>query len=263
MNWVHSNNWICGPFILSLRFVFRFHRCARNKRGGGGDLNEKTWHRLLATKMYLEMFEKLQHEDSSLIFRHRVDCFTIFFCGKNCWQMYLENSLLFVVLGYGALGTYSDVQRVYSSSRTNEIPRLLPSGFCVNRDETVIRRISYSFRRVRITYKRLSSHNNSAPTGRISMKFDIWYFLENVSKKFEFHHNRTITMGTLHDDQCAFVIIFCSVLLRMTKFVEKIKTHILGSIFFKSFRLWNMEKKISYSRAGNRWRRMRIACRIP
>ena len=28
---------------------------------------------------------------------------------------------------------------------------------------------------------------NSNPTGRISMKFDIWGFLENLSRKFNFH----------------------------------------------------------------------------
>jgi hypothetical protein len=29
--------------------------------------------------------------------------------------------------------------------------------------------------------------NNSAPTGRIFMKFDIWVFFENMSKKYKFH----------------------------------------------------------------------------
>ena len=34
---------------------------------------------------------------------------------------------------------------------------------------------------------RPSAWNNSAPTGRIFMKFDIWIFFENLSKKFNFH----------------------------------------------------------------------------
>ena len=34
---------------------------------------------------------------------------------------------------------------------------------------------------------RPSSWNNSAPTGRILMKFDIWVFFENLSRKFKFH----------------------------------------------------------------------------
>ena len=34
---------------------------------------------------------------------------------------------------------------------------------------------------------RLSAWNNSAPTGRIFMKFDIWVFFETLSRKFKFH----------------------------------------------------------------------------
>jgi len=34
---------------------------------------------------------------------------------------------------------------------------------------------------------RLSAWNNSAPTGRIFMKFDIWVFLEKLSRKAKFH----------------------------------------------------------------------------
>jgi len=33
----------------------------------------------------------------------------------------------------------------------------------------------------------LSAWNNSAPTGRIFLKFDIWVFFENRSRKFKFH----------------------------------------------------------------------------
>jgi hypothetical protein len=34
-----------------------------------------------------------------------------------------------------------------------------------------------------------SKWNNSARTGRIFMKFDIWMFFENMSRKFKFHYN--------------------------------------------------------------------------
>ena len=34
---------------------------------------------------------------------------------------------------------------------------------------------------------RLSAWNNSAPTGRIFVKFDICGFFENMSRKFKFH----------------------------------------------------------------------------
>ena len=56
--------------------------------------------------------------------------------------------------------------------------------------------------------------NNSAPTKRIFIKFDIWIFFENLSPKFKFQYNRTIITGTLHDDQCTFLIISRSFLLR-------------------------------------------------
>ena len=79
-------------------------------------------------------------------------------------------------------------------------------------------------------------------------------FFGNVSRKFKFHSNLTWITCTLHEDQCAFLIISRSVLLRMKnvsdKFVEKLEAHILRSVTFfrKSFRLWdNVEK---YCRAG-------------
>jgi len=31
------------------------------------------------------------------------------------------------------------------------------------------------------------SWNNSAPTGQIFMKFDVWGYLENLSRKFRFY----------------------------------------------------------------------------
>jgi len=38
-----------------------------------------------------------------------------------------------------------------------------------------------------VLYALPSAWNNSTNTGRIFMKFDIWVFLENLSRKFEFH----------------------------------------------------------------------------
>ena len=61
----------------------------------------------------------------------------------------------------------------------------------------------------------------SAPTGRISMKFDISVFIENLSRKFKFHYNLTTTNNTLHADQYTFLITFCSVLLTMLSTSEK------------------------------------------
>jgi hypothetical protein len=68
---------------------------------------------------------------------------------------------------------------------------------------------------------RLSAWNNSAPTGQISIKFNIWVFFENLSRKFKFHKNRTILTGTLHEYQYTFLIITPSFLLRIRNASEK------------------------------------------
>jgi hypothetical protein len=38
-----------------------------------------------------------------------------------------------------------------------------------------------------VIYDSLSTWNNSDPTGWILMKFDIWGFFENQSRKYNFH----------------------------------------------------------------------------
>ena len=45
-----------------------------------------------------------------------------------------------------------------------------------------------------------SAWKNSAPTGRIFMKFDIWLFFENLSREFKVHYNLTRITGILHED---------------------------------------------------------------
>ena len=66
----------------------------------------------------------------------------------------------------------------------------------------------YSFMSVRP-----SARNNSTLTGWIFMKFDIWVLLEDLYRKFKFHYNRTRLNGTLHEDQCTFLITSRSILL--------------------------------------------------
>ena len=63
---------------------------------------------------------------------------------------------------------------------------------------------------------RLPAWNTSAPTGRIFMKFDIWRFPENLSKKFTFHENLTRITGTLHQDLCLLMIILAETSLDKT-----------------------------------------------
>ena len=55
---------------------------------------------------------------------------------------------------------------------------------------------------------RLSAWNNSAPTERIFMKFDIWLFLEKLPRNVKFHYKRTIITGTIHEHHWAFLIIY-------------------------------------------------------
>ena len=74
---------------------------------------------------------------------------------------------------------------------------------------------------------RLFASNNSAPTERIFMKFDI--------------------RGTLHEDQCIFMIIFRSVLPRMRNISDKFwrenqNTHFIFSNFFS--------KNVPFMRCG-------------
>jgi hypothetical protein len=118
----------------------------------------------------------------------------------------------------------------------------------------------------------LSAWNNSPPTGRSFMKFCIWVFFENLSRKFKFHSNLSRITDTLHEVLCTFVIISRSVLLRMRNISDKScrenqSTHFMFSnLFFrKSCRLWdNVGKRCRarQARDENVIRRMRFACWI-
>jgi hypothetical protein len=93
------------------------------------------------------------------------------------------------------------------------------------------------------------------------MKFDIWVFFENLSRKLKFHYNLTKITGTLHEaDRYTFWIISRSVLLRMrnvsdkscrenqnTTFVFKASFFLLLLFFYRA-RLWDNVGK--YCRAG-------------
>ena len=81
-----------------------------------------------------------------------------------------------------------------------------------------------------------SALNNSASTIRIFMKFDIWGFLENLSRKFNFYWSPTRVTCILHKEHCTFIIICRWIFLEWemfhTKVVEKIKRYILLSVTF-------------------------------
>ena len=111
---------------------------------------------------------------------------------------------------------------------------------------------------------RPSAWNNSAPTGWVFMKFKIRGFFENLSKKkiqvsLKSNKNKEyFTLRPIHIyffDHISHISSYNEKCFRH-KFAEKIKTHILCSVFFffffsrKSYRLWqNVEK---YRRAGKK-----------
>ena len=97
-------------------------------------------------------------------------------------------------------------------------------------------------RKVTISFVRLplrpSAWNNSAPTMRIFMKFDICVSFENLYVKTQLSLNSD--KNTLHEDRHTFLIISHSFLLRMRTVSDKSckenQTHIFCciTIFFKS-----------------------------
>jgi len=80
-----------------------------------------------------------------------------------------------------------------------------------------MRKVTISF----VMSVRPSAWNNSAPTGRIFIKFDIRGFFENLLRNFKFHENRKRVKGTLHEDRYTFLIISRSLLLRMRNVSDK------------------------------------------
>jgi hypothetical protein len=82
----------------------------------------------------------------------------------------------------------------------------------------------------------LSAWNNSAPTGQILKKFDIWEFFGNLSKKFKFHENPPRITSTVHKGVFTFMTISRWILLRMRNVLDKTcrenqNTHFMFSTF--------------------------------
>jgi len=84
----------------------------------------------------------------------------------------------------------------------------------------------------------LSAYNNSASSGWIFMKFDIWVFFRSLLRKSKLHQNLTRIMITLHEAHCTFLIICHPYLLRMRNVSDKScrKNHdtlfIVNNLFF-------------------------------
>jgi hypothetical protein len=96
-------------------------------------------------------------------------------------------------------------------------------------------------------------------------------FFENFPRKFKFDWNLAKIMGTLHEDICTFMVIFCWILVRMKTLSDKSctenqNTHFMFKEFFQeSCCLWDHVGK--YCTAGQAtddniiWHK-RIACWI-
>jgi hypothetical protein len=117
---------------------------------------------------------------------------------------------------------------------------------------------------------RLSAWNNSAPTEWIFMKFDIWWFFENLSRKLKFHKNRT-TKKVLYRKTINIFNISRSFLLRMRNVSDKScrenqNTHFVFSNFFSNIvpcmRKCGKNTVVRGKSQMTVWL-MRIACSIP
>ena len=97
----------------------------------------------------------------------------------------------------------------------------------------------------------LSPWDDSAPTGRVFMKFYIEIFFENPSRKFEFHENLTRITGTLHGAQCTLLTIFRSIPVRKINVSRKIGTENQNTQFtinnFFSYRITEANKMHYFS----------------
>ena len=77
------------------------------------------------------------------------------------------------------------------------------------------------------------------------MKFDIWVFIENLSRKFTIHWYRTKITGTLHKDQYTCWITYRLVHPRMRNISDKGCIENQNTLFahnyflLKSYRLWD------------------------
>jgi hypothetical protein len=115
--------------------------------------------------------------------------------------------------------------RIYHSIRLEHISTL--QGVGIQQILRRVRKIAKSncqLRHVCVSVS-TSAWNNSAPTGRIFIKFCIWGFSENLSRKFKFLLSLTRITGTLHEYLCTFMIICSWIILILRnvsdKFVEK------------------------------------------
>ena len=80
-----------------------------------------------------------------------------------------------------------------------------------------------------------SAWNNSAPTGRIFVKLDIWvfFFFENLTRKFNLHWNLMRITGTSGDDLYIYIYIYI-----YTEWPKKMYTLFTHQYLWNKFK-WN------------------------
>jgi hypothetical protein len=157
-----------------------------------------------------------------------------------CWLFFLTSPLNYFAYGYftGARA-YSGPAESYSDTSVNVCWTLI----CHIPDDSILHTSNpylYNIRFVKHVFQLLSAfaklrkatisfvmsvrlfvRPSVRPHGWITMKFDVWVFFENLSRKFTFHHNLTRITGTLHEELCTFMVISRSVILRMGKVSDK------------------------------------------
>jgi len=116
-----------------------------------------------------------------------------------------------------------------------------------------------------------SAWKNWAITCRIFVQYDIWIFLENLSRNFKLHWYMTRITRSLHEDVCTVMIVGSSVLLRIRN-VSDNSCRENQNIFYINNVYSNMEiimrwcGKIGYSRTGHNqnviWLRKYARCML-
>jgi hypothetical protein len=126
----------------------------------------------------------------------------------------------------------------------------------------------FDFGRIRMSF-RPSAWNNSAPTGWIFVKCNIWYFSTSL-EKIQVSLNLTTITVTVHADQYTLFITPGSALLRTINVSDKRCTENQNTfwvqyfLFFENRALCEIEWKsnVGWGRTQMNVRRMRFACWI-
>jgi hypothetical protein len=94
-----------------------------------------------------------------------------------------------------------------------------------------------------------SVRNNLASTGRILMKFGIYVFILNMSRKHAFHQNLVRITGVLHEDQHTIFLHISLNSLRMRNVSDKSCREIQNTYFvFGNFFLLPPPKVMPFMR---------------